>query len=336
MSNESERDVSEPDQPRVFVTRRIPEIGITRVASVCKTDVWPEDLPPSRETLLEKVSGCHALLTLLSDRIDGEVMDAAGPDLKVISNYAVGFNNIDVEEATKRGIRVGNTPGVLTDATADIAAALLFAVGRKIIESNHAVHNDEWKTWEPLGYIGTDLVGKTIGIVGMGRIGYAMAKRFHCGWDMQVLYTSRSEKQDANENLNARRVDFDTLLKESDFVSVHTALNESTSGLFDKAAFEQMKSSALFINTSRGQVHNQKDLAEALKSGQIAGAGLDVTEVEPIPQDDELLTLPNCVIVPHIGSATHATRDAMAEIAADNVLLGLEDKPLRHGVNEIN
>ena len=147
--------MSQPDQPRVFVTRKIPEIGIARIASVCRPDVWPEDLPPSREALLQKVPGCHALLTLLSDRIDGEVMDAAGPDLKVISNYAVGYNNIDVEEATRRGIRVGNTPGVLTDATADIAAALLFAVGRKIIEANHSVHQDRWKTWEPLGYIGS-------------------------------------------------------------------------------------------------------------------------------------------------------------------------------------
>lgn len=327
--------MSQPDQPRVFVTRKIPEIGIARIASVCRAEVWPEDLPPSREALLQKVPGCQALLTLLSDRIDGEVMDAAGEDLKVISNYAVGYNNIDVDEATHRGIRVGNTPGVLTDATADIAAALLFAVGRKIIVSNHAVHQDRWKTWEPLGYIGTDLVGKTIGIVGMGRIGYAMAKRFHRGWDMNVLYTSRTEKTEANEKLGAKRVEFDELLIESDFISVHTDLNDSTSGMFNADAFKKMKSTSIFINTARGGVHNQQDLAEALQNGEIAGAGLDVTDPEPIPQTDPLLQLSNCVIIPHIGSATHDTRDAMAEIAADNVLLGLEGKPLRHGVNEV-
>ena len=262
-----------------------------------------------------------------------EFMDAAGPQLKVVSNFAVGFNNVDVPEATRRGIRVGNTPGVLTEATADIAFALLMAAARRIVESRAYIDAGKWKTWEPLGHIGMDLVGKTIGIVGLGRIGQALAKRCRGGWDMRVLYHDLRRNEPGERELNAQFVDFDTLLAESDFVSVHCDLNDSTRGLFHASAFRKMKTTAIFINTARGPIVNQRDLFHALKNGDIRGAGLDVTDPEPILMDDPLLTLPNCVIVPHIASATVSSRNGMAEIAADNLLAGVRGQPLRHCVN---
>jgi len=320
-------------KPRVFVTRRIPTVGLDRVVAQCEADVWDQPLPPSRDVLLGKIRGCSGVLTLLTERVDAEFMDACGPQLKVISNFAVGFNNIDVPEASRRGIRVGNTPGVLTDATADMAFALLISASRRICESQNYVQAGHWKTWEPLGHIGVDLQDRTVGIVGMGRIGYAMAKRCHGGWNMRVLYSDRARCEPAERDLGAQFVDMDTLLGQSDFVSVHTDLNEATKGMFNAAAFAKMKRTAVFINSARGPIHNQKDLYEALKSGQIFAAGLDVTDPEPPQMDDPLLTLPNCVIAPHIASATFSSRNGMAEIAADNLLAGLAGQPLRHCVN---
>lgn len=318
---------------KVFVTREIPAAGLEKVCESCDAEVWNEPLPPCRDVLLEKIAGCHGLLTLLTEKVDAEFMDAAGPQLKVISNFAVGYNNIDVEEATRRGIRVGNTPGVLTDATADMAFSLLIAAARRIVEAQDYVRAGNWKTWEPLGHIGADLCGKTIGIVGMGRIGYAMAKRCHGGWGMNVLYADKFASEPAERDLAAKQVDFDTLLAESDFVSVHTDLNDSTQGMFNADAFSKMKNTAIFINSARGPIHNQADLYEALKSGQIFAAGLDVTDPEPIAKDDPLLTLSNCVTAPHIASATVSSRNGMAEIAADNLLAGLRGEPLRCWVN---
>jgi glyoxylate reductase len=320
--------------PRVFVTRRIPAAGLDRVTAACAADVWPEQLPPSRAELLRRIKACDGVLTLLTERVDAEFMDAAGPQLKVISNFAVGFNNIDVAEATRRGIRVGNTPDVLTDATADMAFALLMAAARRIVEGQDYIRQGLWKTWEPLGHIGVDLVGRTIGIVGMGRIGLAMARRCRGGWGMHVLYHDKYRSQPAERELGARSVDFDTLLAESDFVSVHTDLNESTQGLFNAAAFRKMKRTAVFVNSARGPIHVQRDLYQALKDGIIFAAGLDVTDPEPIPLDDPLVKLPNCVIAPHIASATISSRNGMAEIAADNLLLGLRGEPLRCWVNK--
>lgn len=316
-------------RPRVFVTRRIPAAGLDRIAAACDTDVWDGPLPPPREVLLERSRGCDGLLTLLTDQVDRELMDAAGPQLKVISNFAVGYNNIDVDEATRRGIAIGNTPDVLTDATADMAFSLLISAARRIPESIDFIRQGKWKTWEPLGHIGMDLLDKTIGIVGMGRIGYAMARRCHGGWAMRVLYTDQRVNAQAESELGARRVDFDTLLAESDFVSVHTDLNDTTRGLFDASAFRKMKPTAIFVNTARGPIHHQRDLYQALKEGEIFAAGLDVTDPEPIAMDDPLLTLPNCVIAPHIASATVSSRNGMAEIAADNLLAGLRGQPLR-------
>ncbi len=318
---------------KVFVTREIPAAGLSRIVEACNAEVWAEPLPPPRDVLLNKIAGCEGVLTLLTEKVDAEFMDAAGPQLKVISNFAVGYNNIDIAEATRRGIKVGNTPGVLTDATADMAFALLIAAARRIVEGQDYIRDKKWKTWEPLGHIGADLLGRTIGIVGMGRIGYAMAKRCRGGWDMQVLYHDKFRNEQAERELGAKQVDLDTLLAESDFVSVHTDMNETTKGMFNAAAFKKMKTTAVFINSARGPLHNQRDLYQALKDGDIFAAGLDVTDPEPIPLDDPLLTLPNGVIAPHIASATVSSRNGMAEIAADNLLAGLRGEKLRCWVN---
>jgi glyoxylate reductase len=320
-------------RPKVFVSRIIPAAGLERIRAACDAEVWPEQLPPQRDVLLAKIRGREGAVTLLTDKVDGEFMDAAGPQLKVVSNYAVGFNNIDVAEATRRGIRVGNTPGVLTEATADLAFALLIAAARHVVAGHRYILAGQWKTWEPLGHIGQDLCGKTIGIVGMGRIGYAMAKKCFGGWDMRVLYHDQYRNEAAERELRATQVDFDTLLAESDFVSVHTDLNPTTQGMFNASAFKKMKRTAVFVNSARGPLHVQADLHQALKNGDIFAAGLDVTDPEPPSLDDPLLQLHNVVIAPHIASATVSSRNGMAEICADNLLLGLDGKPLRAWVN---
>jgi glyoxylate reductase len=270
---------------------------------------------------------------MLTERIDAEFFDAAGRQLKVVSNYAVGFNNIDVPEATRRGVRVGNTPGVLTDATADMAVTLLLAAARRLVDGVDFVRSGQWQTWQPLGHIGCDLVGKTLGIVGMGRIGSTVARRCRGGWEMRVLYHDQHPNETAERELGAERVELDRLLAESDFVSVHTDLNEATQGMFNAEAFRQMKRTAVFVNTARGPLHVQQDLYEALKQGEIFAAGLDVTDPEPMAPDDPLLSLPNCVVVPHIASATVSSRNGMAEICADNLLAGVRGEPLRCWVN---
>jgi glyoxylate reductase len=285
--------------------------------------------------LLQRVAGCEGVLTLLTDKVDVEFFEAAGPQLRVVSNFAVGCNNIDVGEATRRGIRVGNTPDVLTDATADMAFALLICAARRIVEGQDFVRRAQWKTWEPLGHVGADLIGRTIGIVGMGRIGYAMATRCRGGWGMQVLYHDQCASEKAEQFLLARRVDLDTLLSQADFVSVHADLNDTTRGMFNAEAFRKMKPTAIFVNTARGLLHVAADLYQALRQGWIFAAGLDVTDPEPIPMDDPLLTLPNCVIAPHIASATVSSRNGMADIAADNLLAGLQGQPLRCWVNPL-
>ena len=325
--------MSHPPLSRVFVTRKIPAAGLVKIVAGCDAQVWEDPWPPPRDVLLRNVAGCQGVLTLLTDQVDAEFLDAAGPQLKVISNFAVGINNIDLVEATQRGIRVGHTPGVLTEATADVAFALLITAARRIVEAQDYVRSGAWQTWEPRGHIGQDLCGRTLGIVGMGRIGFALARRCQRGWDMRILYHDRVRNEQAEQVLNAERVDFETLLAQSDFVSVHTDLNATTHGLFNAAAFAKMKPTAVFINSARGPLHNQRDLFEALQNGTIFAAGLDVTDPEPILPDDPLLQLPNCVLVPHIGSATTSSRNAMAEIAADNLLAGLRGEPLRCGVN---
>jgi len=319
-------------KPKVFVARLIPDAGLDKVRAACAADIWSEPLPPPAEVLRERIAQCDGLLALLTDRIDGAVMDAA-PRLKVISNYAVGFNNIDIPAATERGILVGNTPGVLTDSTADMAFALLIVAARRIVESVRYATDGHWKTWEPLGHIGQDLTGRTIGIVGMGRIGLAMARRCYGGWGMKVIYHSPRNNAEADRDLNAERVELPRLLAESDFISVHTNLNDTTRGMFNAQAFRQMKPTCVFVNTSRGPLVVEADLERALREGWIFSAGLDVTDPEPPPMDSPLFSVPNCVVAPHIASATVTSRNAMADIAADNLIAGVTGNPLRHCVN---
>lgn len=317
---------------RVFVTRKIPRVGLDLLAEHYQVEVWPGALPPDRQTMLEKAAGCDGLLTLLSDQVDAELFDAAGPSLKVVSNYAVGYNNIDIDEARRRSIRVGNTPDVLTEATADMAVALLLAAARHLKQGIDDVREGRWRTWEPLGYVGADLVGRTVGIVGAGRIGAAVARRLRGGWGMQVLYTARRAKPDLEQSLEGRRAEFETLLEESDFVSIHCDLNRDTAGMFDAAALGRMKPGAVLINTARGGVINQHALLDALRNGPLMAAGLDVTDPEPLPPEHPLVAEPRCLIAPHIGSATRQARDRMATVAAENLLAGLEGRPLPAGV----
>jgi glyoxylate reductase len=319
-------------KPRVFVTRQIPSAGLDLILTHTNAEVWPEPLPPSYDVLREKAAPCEGLVSLLTDRIDAELLDAC-PKLRVISNYAVGFNNIDVPAATQRGICVGNTPGVLTDATADMAFCLLIAAARRLVDGFHYGQANKWLTWEPLGHIGQDLVGRTLGIVGMGRIGYAMAKRCRLGWEMNVIYHDQQANAQAETVLGAKKVDFATLLRESDFVSVHTDLNETTRGMFNAAAFAQMKRTAVFVNTARGPIVVEQDLIDALNGGVIFAAGLDVTDPEPPQPNSPLFRTPNLIVAPHIASATTGTRNAMAEICAKNLLAGLAGTDLPAWVN---
>jgi glyoxylate reductase len=321
-----------PAKPRVFVTRRIPPIGLDLIAPHCDADVWTDPLPPPDAVLRDRVRDCEGLISLLTDRVD-EHLFAGAPKLKVVSNFAVGFNNVDLAAATKRGIRVGNTPGVLTEATADMAITLLFAAARCLGESTRDALEGRWKTWDPLGWLGQDLAGRTLGIVGMGRIGYSVARKLYRGWGMKVLYADQVARPDVEKELQATKVDFDTLLRESDFVSVHTDLNPQTKGLFGRNQFARMKPTAVFVNTARGPIVDQEALAAALRSKAIFAAGLDVTDPEPLPPEHELYRLPNCVVAPHTASATVHTRNEMARICAENLIAGLTGKPLPACVN---
>ena len=316
-------------KPKVFVTRIIRDAGLTLVNDFCDAEVWQGDLPPSREVMLEKVRGMDGLLCLLTDRIDGELLDAAGSQLKVVSNHAVGFDNVVVPDATVRRIPVGNTPGILTDATADFTFALLMSAARRVTEGERYLRAGKWKTWGPSILLGADFVGKTLGLVGFGRIGRAVAKRA-AGFDMRVIYYDRNSAPDHG----ATPVDsLDQLLRESDFVSLHTPLNDSTRHMVNAEFLGKMKSNAILVNTSRGPVVDQNALYQALKSNQIFAAALDVTDPEPLPMDSPLLTLENCLIAPHIASASEKTRDDMARLAANNLIAGLKGERLPHCVN---
>jgi glyoxylate reductase len=318
-------------KPKVFVTRAIPEKGIEIIRDFCNVEVWQAELPPSRAELLRQVRGVDGLLSLLTDKIDSEVMDEAGPQLQVISNLAVGFDNIDVQAATARKIPVGNTPDVLTDATADFAFALMMAVARRIPEAEHYVREGRWKTWGPMTLLGVDLNGATLGLVGFGRIGKAMAHRAS-GFDMRVIYYDPNE-QESDSTMKATKADFETLLRESDFISLHTPLTLDTRHLIGSSAFSKMKPSAVLVNTARGPIVDMAALYQSLKENRIFGAGLDVTDPEPLPMDSPLLTLDNIVIVPHIASASKATREKMSWMAAQNLIAGLKGEPLPNCVN---
>ena len=321
------------DRPRVLVTRIIPDAGLDPVREACDVDLWEKELPPPRDELLRRVGGVDGLLSLLTDRVDDELLDAAGPQLKVVSNFAVGFDNFDLPALTRRGIPAGNTPGVLTETTADLAFALLMAAARRIPESLDYVRDGRWRTWGPMLLMGVDIHGATLGIVGFGRIGREMARRGH-GFGMNVLYHDVHPATPEEEaELGARRVEMDELLRESDFISLHVNLTDETNHLIDADALRAMKPTAVLVNTSRGPVVDPGALEAALREGQIFAAGLDVTEPEPLPADHPLVALPNCIVVPHIASATRVTRDRMAEMAAANLLAGLRGERLPTPIN---
>jgi glyoxylate reductase len=316
------------DRPRVFVARRIPEEGLAAITAVCDADIWPDELPPPRDELLRHVAACDGVLTLLTDQVDDELLDAAGPGLKVVSNYAVGFDNVDVPACARRGIAVGNTPGVLTETTADLAWALLMAAARRLPEGDRYVRAGNWKTWGPLLLLGPDVNGATIGIVGFGRIGQAMARRAQ-GFGMEVLYHDVNELPgEVTGALGATYVPLQELLRRSDFVSLHVNLTDETRHLINATTLATMKSTAVLVNTSRGPVVDGAALASALRDGVIWAAGLDVTDPEPIPMDDPLVGLDNCLIVPHIASASRTTRGKMAAMAAANLIAGVRGEPL--------
>jgi glyoxylate reductase len=320
-------------KPRVFVARVIPEAGLRPVLDACAAEVWSGDAPPPRDELLKAVAGCDGVLTMLTDRVDDAFLDAAGPQLRVVSNMAVGYDNIDVPACTRRGVAVGNTPGVLTETTADLTWALILAAARRLSEGERFVKSGGWRTWSPIHQLGVDVHGSTLGIVGFGRIGQAVARRA-LGFGMPVLYASRSRVAPGIETaLNATRVPLEELLARADIVTLHVDLNPSTRRLIDAAALRQMKSTAILVNTTRGPVVDPVALHEALRDGVIRAAALDVTDPEPIPVDDPLLTLENCLIVPHVGSATEATRGKMAAMAAANLLAGVRGEPLPTTVN---
>lgn len=316
---------------KVFVTRLIPEAGLRLVRERCEVEVWPGAEPPGRDEIMRRVPEVEGILALLTDRMDAELMDAA-PRLRVISNYAVGFDNVDVAAASQRGIRVGNTPGVLTETTADLAFTLLMAAARMIAPGVDFVRAGKWRTWDPMLLRGRDVHHATLGLVGLGRIGTEMGKRGR-GFDMKVIYASRGRHADVERELGFEYRELDHLLREADFVSLHTPLTPETRHLINERTLGLMKPTAILINTARGPVVDSDALYEALVSGRIWAAGLDVTDPEPLPADHKLLTLDNCLVVPHIGSGSIASRDAMAVLAAENLIAGLEGKPLKASPN---
>jgi glyoxylate reductase len=318
-------------QARVFVTRRIPEEGLQLVREQADCHLWDDDQPPPRDALLAGARDADGLLCLLTDRIDAELLDAA-PRLLVVANMAVGYDNIDVAAATARRIPVTNTPGVLTETTADLAWALLMAAARRVVEADSFTRAGRWKTWEPMLLLGQDVHHATLGIVGLGRIGAEVAKRAR-GFDMQILYHARNRRPDQERELGLEYVSLEELLRRSDFISLHTSLNEETRGLIGERELALMKPTAMLINTARGPIVDQRALTAALQARRIAAAGLDVFEEEPIAPDDPLLALENVVVLPHIGSASVATRGRMARMAAENCLAVLQGRRPANPVN---
>ena len=305
---------------RCFVTRELPGTGLDRLRAAHEVDVWEEHSPPSRPALLAGAAEAEGLLSLLTDPIDAELIEAC-PRLRVISNYAVGVDNVDVAAATARGIPVGHTPDVLTDSTADLAVALMLAIARRLPEGEQIVRAGEWGTWDPASFLGRDLHGSTVAIVGRGRIGTAVARRLD-GFACKLLLVGRDDPEALPRALAA-----------ADFVSIHTPLTPATRGVIGEAELKRMKPTAYLVNTARGPIVDAGALERALREGCIAGAALDVTDPEPLPADHPLLGAPNLLVLPHLGSATHRTREAMADLAVDNLLAGLAGERLPHCVN---
>ncbi len=315
----------------VFVTRRIPENGMKKLEERYNVSVNNEGRVLTKDEMIQEVKGKDAVLCLLTDNIDKDIIDA-GDELKVISNYAVGYDNIDVDAATEMGIAVTNTPGVLTDATADLAWALIMAVSRNVARGDRFVREDKFEGWDPMLMLGHEVYGKTLGIIGMGNIGSAVARRAQ-GFDMDIIYYNRSRKEEIERELDAEKVDLDTLLRRADIVSLHVPLTEETQGLVGWREFEKMKETAYLINTARGEVVNEEALIDALRSEKIAGAGVDVYSDEPYGANPDYYPLENIVMTPHLGSASYRAREGMAEMAADNLIAVLEDETPENIVN---
>jgi glyoxylate reductase len=321
--------------PKVFITRNIPSVGPDKLRQQPSWDVqqWAKDEVVPRDELLRSIKGCDAVLTLLTERVDAEFLDAAGPQLKVVANLAVGFDNFDVPEMSKRGVIGTNTPDVLTDTTADLAFALLMATARMLPQAEKYVKDGNWHTWEPLGFMGQDVHHATLGLVGLGRIGAAMARR-GAGFAMKVIYYDAYRRQDLEQQYGYEyRNSVEDVIREADFVSVHTPLTAETRHLMNAKRLGMMKPTAILINSARGPIVDPDALYDALKSGTIWAAGLDVTEPEPLPADHKLLTLDNCLVVPHIASASINTRNSMSELAADNIINTLSGRAPKTPVN---
>jgi glyoxylate reductase len=318
-------------KPKVFVTRHLPKIARNELEQVCEVDIWDYETPPPYEIIMNRVADKDGLLCLLTDQVDAALMDAA-PKMVVISQCAVGFDNIDITAATERGIAVGNTPGVLTDATADFAFTLLMSAARLVVEGMDYVRAGKWETWGLTLLLGGDIYGATLGIIGLGRIGQAVVKRAS-GFDMKILYYDQRRLPEIEDSLGVEYRPLDELLAEADFLSLHVNLTPKTHSLIGSREFKLMKSTATLINTSRGPVVDTDALYEALKSGQIGFAALDVTNPEPLPANHKLLSLTNLIVTPHIASATVTSRTKMANMAVQNLIAGVRGAKLPFQVN---
>jgi len=307
-------------QIKVFVTREIPGIGIELLRNEkFNVSVWPHDRPMTPDELIEEGKKVNAMLTLLTDSIDKNFLTECR-QLDIISQYAAGYDNIDIAEATGLGIPIGYAPGAMSDATADVAFGLMIAVSRKMFYMHKSIAKGEWSYFKPKANLGFELKNKTLGIFGLGRIGMQMAIRCRGAYNMKVIYHNRTQNAEAEKLLNARFVSFDELLRESDVLSVHSSLNADNKGIFNKNAFSRMKPTSVFINTARGSIHNEEDLLDALMKEIIWGAGLDVTNPEPMSTNNPLLSMPNVAVLPHIGSASMEARNEMSRLAAINII----------------
>lgn len=312
--------IKDPKKVKVFVTRDLPGPGIQLLKDEgFNVSVWPHDRPMEPVELVEECKKVNAVVTLLTDVINADFLNASS-HLDIISQFSVGYDNINIPEATKLGIVIGYTPGAMSDSTADVAFGLMIAVSRKMFYMHKGIAKGEWTFFRPKANLGIELKNKTLGIFGLGRIGLQMALRCRGAYNMKIIYHNRKPNKDAEKMLGATLVTFDELLAQSDVLSVHSALNSETSGVFDRTAFSKMKPTSIFVNTARGAIHSENDLTEALTTARIWGAGLDVTNPEPMDANNPLLSMPNVAVLPHIGSATEEARSEMSRLAALNII----------------
>lgn len=317
---------------KIFVTRKLPKEIISKLEAKAQVEVWPSDEAIPRAELLKKVKDVNGVLCMLTDKIDAELLDTAGPQLKVVSTMSVGFDHIDVAECAKRKVLVGFTPGVLSDTVADMTITLMLATARRAVEGAMAAKEGRWGSWQPYWMCGVDLHHSKVGIIGLGHIGAVVAKRLK-GFDCKMAYHNSRRNLELEKELGIEYLSLNELVESCDFISLHVPLVPETKGMINGSLLNKMKPTAILINTSRGDVVNQEDLYDALKAGKIFAAGLDVASPEPLPTSSPLFDLPNCTITPHIASATTATRNNMAELAVDNLLAGLDGNTLKAAVN---